>query len=369
MQPTLREAHFSDCNAVSALHERNGLPVTSSAERWDWLWRENPGFNDAWPIGWILEITGTVVGYLGNLHSRYQFKQRSIRASAAHGFAVDTEFRGHSLRLASAFFSQTEPDVLISTTANEAAGMVYKLFGAQKIPQPAYDEQLLWVLNLSRFTQSYLRTRGGSPLFSLLGGVLLTPVMAVEARLHKRRPKKPTGSLSLRLVRTADIGAEFDELWLRVTNERPDCMLAIRSSAALRWRFGHACAAEKQARVICALRHERVVGYIVIVREHSRRLNLERYRIVDVVVEGNEPAVLDSLFAAAYHQAANDRADFLDMIGFPREIRRHVMMANPYVRRLPAWLFWYKANDPELRESLVDEKSWYASSFDGDASL
>jgi hypothetical protein len=41
----------------------------------------------------------------------------------------------------------------------------------------------------------------------------------------------------------------------------------------------------------------------------------------------------------------------------------------PYRRRLPAWIYVYRANDPGLAESLRDPQVWVPSLFDGDASL
>ena len=41
----------------------------------------------------------------------------------------------------------------------------------------------------------------------------------------------------------------------------------------------------------------------------------------------------------------------------------------PYRRKLPTWIFVYRANAPGLAERLADRRVWAPSLFDGDASL
>jgi hypothetical protein len=41
----------------------------------------------------------------------------------------------------------------------------------------------------------------------------------------------------------------------------------------------------------------------------------------------------------------------------------------PYRRRLLAWRYAYRANNPELAEGLREPRAWAPSLFDGDASL
>src|SRR5208282_5779460 len=69
----LREAQFSDFQAVADLKQRWGL-AADSIENWERLWSRNPAFEKTQakpPIGWVLEADGRVVGYHGNIALLY----------------------------------------------------------------------------------------------------------------------------------------------------------------------------------------------------------------------------------------------------------------------------------------------------------
>src|ERR1022692_4173932 len=64
-----REAQFSDLEAVVALKERSGLSK-DSLENWKRLWHENPALSlrgASFPIGWVQEVEGKIVGFLGSV--------------------------------------------------------------------------------------------------------------------------------------------------------------------------------------------------------------------------------------------------------------------------------------------------------------
>ena len=88
MDPVLREARAVDFDAIAAVKRRNGMP----AEPWAWLWQENPAraaFPADFPLGWVLDCEGLVVGYLGNVPLQYYRGGNKLRAAVARGFVVD----------------------------------------------------------------------------------------------------------------------------------------------------------------------------------------------------------------------------------------------------------------------------------------
>ena len=371
MNPILREAHYSDCEAVGALKRRNGLLVKWSQDRWVGLWQENPAVqqNQAMPIGWVLEHRGDIVGYLGNIPMYYQFQGARLLAAAARGFAVDAEHRGHSLQLTAAFFSQGNVDLLLNTSANVAAGTVFRLGKAEKIPQSNYDKALFWVINERGFSRSILRKRGHSTMLSTACSTMLAPAIRLEGLFRKRGPPNCVATYETTVVEPHSIGAEFDEFWLRTVEERPQHLLAERSACVLRWHFGHRAAVARRAKVVCAWCAGKLVGYAVLTREDSERTGLMRSRIVDLVAEKDAPDLIDALLNEAFRQAHADGSHILELIGFPERIRARFVEGRAYERQLPSWQFWYKAIAPDLFESLKCEDAWYGSSYDGDASL
>src|SRR5271165_6462576 len=91
----LREARFSDFDAVAELKQRWGLNA-DSLENWERLWRRNPALLRSElprPIGWVLEADGAVVGYLGNITLLYRYGDRTLTAATAHGLVVDPAYR------------------------------------------------------------------------------------------------------------------------------------------------------------------------------------------------------------------------------------------------------------------------------------
>lgn len=357
--------------AVGSLKQRNGLLVKWSADRWVGLWKDNPAMkeNSNIPIGWVLEHEKEIVGYLGNIPMFYFLKGKRLLAVAARGFAVDPEYRSHSLRLVAAFFSQKNVDLLLSTSANQLAASVYQLSRAQKIPQPDYDKALFWIVNAHGFIRSFLQLKGYSKLLANTVGILLSPLIRIESFLKRRRPRRVESIFTISVIDPESVLSEFDEFWYRIMAERSDCLLAERSAKVLRWHFGHCAAKERHAKFICAWSREKLLGYIVLTHEDSPRTGLKRNRVSDLLVENDEPDVIDALLNESIKQTKIENRDILELTGFPDKIRQHFRKGNAYMRKLPSWLFWYKVVTPELMDKLKCENTWYGSSYDGDASL
>lgn len=371
MNLLIREANYSDCEAVGALKRRNGLSVKWSTDRWVGLWKENPAMqqNPAIPIGWVLEQEGDVVGYLGNIPMYYQFQGRRLLAAAARGFAVDAEYRSHSLRLVAAFFSQKNVDLLLNTSANVPSGSLFQLGKAEKIPYPDYDRALFWVVNARGFASSALRMRGFGVALAAIGGVALAPAVYFEGLLRRRGPQGNAAAYEVSVLKPNSIGEEFDDFWQRMLADRPQCMLADRSAQALRWHFGHRGATARRAIIVCAWHAGKLVGYVVLTREDSEGIGLMRSRVVDLMAEKDVPDLIDALLCAAVQQARRDGSHILELIGFPARIRAHFVGGQAFERKLPSWQFWHKAVDSDLRSSLEGGDAWYGCSYDGDASL
>lgn len=368
MEPELREAHITDGEAINEVKRRNGL----TTEPWAWLWRDNPAlaaFSSGIPPGWVLERAGLTVGYLGNVPLRYSYGGRTVTVAAARGFAVDPAFRSHSIRLAAAFLSQTKAQLLLNTSANVPTSRIFGALRAQKIPQPDYDRALFWVLRPAGFLSSVFRRLGRRPAVARGAGWMLAPALRAEMILKRRTPPAGDGAIQVERVPPQQAGEEFDEFWQRTLSERPACLLAERSRAALRWRYGHPAAVARRAVILAARRAGRVAGYAVVTREDSPDIGLDRSRVVDLIAERDDAGVVDRLLGAAHEHARADGSHVLEVIGFPAGIRQRLGASHPYVRQLPSWQFWYKAVDPALAPALARAEGWYGNSYDGDASL
>ena len=102
----VRPAEWKDAEAINQVTDRNGLGSLDPA-----IWRESweaypfsEEFRDI-PTGWVLETdSGAVVGNLSNIQILYEMGGRRFRGTVAAAWAVDTEYRGKSLRLMTTFF-------------------------------------------------------------------------------------------------------------------------------------------------------------------------------------------------------------------------------------------------------------------------
>lgn len=367
----IREARYSDCDAVGVLKKRNGLSVKWSADRWVGLWQENPAMpqDQAMPIGWVLEHEGRIVGYLGNIPMYYHFQGKRLLAAAARGFVVDPEFRGHSIRLPAAFFSQKNVDLLLNTSANVAAGSVFQLCKAEKIPYPNYDKALFWVIDAQGFAYSALRKHGYGAAPPVIARYVLGAAIYLEGMLRRRAPVRNTTTFEINVLEPSSVGTEFDEFWRRTLVERPQCLLSERSARVLSWHFGHRAAIERRAKFVCAWRAGKLIGYAALTREDSENIELKRSRITDLIAEKDTPELIDALLNVAFWQARIDGSHILELIGFPEHIRAHFVDGRAYERQLSSWQFWYKAVAPGLSDSLKRKEAWYGCSYDGDASL
>jgi len=371
MKVQIREALFSDFEAVGALKKRNGLDVVWSESRWLFLWSENSVFQsaEAWPIGWVLEKDGKVVGYLGNIPLRYWCQGKPLLVAAARGFVVDPECRKHTLKLIAAFFSQKAPELLLNTTANKVAAKVFKLARSEPLPYADYDESLFWVTSSVGFLSATFKHLGAPSIVARIAAFLAQPVLSIWLKLRGHGPRYRQWAGELTILRVDEIGSEFDELWQRRQVELSQTLLADRSSASLRWHFGHSGAMARQAQILVARQNESLVGYIVLTRVDSQAIGLKRYCVADLFVESDAPEVIDALLELAYTTACKNGIHMVEWVGFPERVKARFMATAPLMRKLSSWPFWYKAIHLENLPDLWLPESWYAGLFDGDASL
>jgi hypothetical protein len=365
----LREARLSDFTAVAKLKQRWGL-AADSFENWERLWRDNPALKHTklqCPIGWVLEADGAIVGYLGNISLSYRYGDRTLTAVTAHGFVVDPPYRAVGLSLASAFFRQKSVDLFVSTSAIEAVGKIALAFKSSPLPQPEYHTVLFWVLRPAPFARALMAKLKLRPALAKIGGVLAALAIKTDKILGRRWPRRSAQTFAIREIGVHQIGDDFRTLWTDKLEEQPR-LLADRSPAALRWHFDipgdRGC-----ARVLCCYNDRELVGYTVIRSDTNQENGLRTSMIADMVAKRDDPEIVRALWVAAYDYAGHAGSHVLELLGFPASIRQVASGWNPYSRKYPACPFYYKTADPQLQKALSDGMAWYASPFDGDATL
>ena len=98
-------------------------------------------------------------------------------------------------------------------------------------------------------------------------------------------------------------------------------------------------------------------------------IGLKRSKIVDLIVEDDDPDIVGALLSEAFRLAREEKLDILELVGLPLALRRIVRNHRPFVRRLPTWPLYYKAIEPNLAHALTDQNAWYITPYDGDTTL
>jgi len=291
--------------------------------------------------------------------------------ATAAWYAVHPQYRGYGLALAAEFFKQKNVDIWLNTTANEASSKIFQAFQARPVPQEGYTTAYFWVLRPHAFLKAALRKVTRRQDVARVGGALASPFLWADIAIRRRKPwaesrRSPTrGDISI--LDVTDLDEEFDGLWSRKLKEGKR-LLALRTRETLRWHFDRSGTGDR-VKVLCARRTGRLIGYAIIAREQSVEIDLVRTRIVDIFVEKDEPEIVDRLLSAAHDYATGDGSHVLDVRGFPKNIRQRFLAGKPYSRELPSCTYFYKVLDEGLRRDLTRSDAWYASLFDGDASL
>jgi hypothetical protein len=364
----IREASFSDFPAVAALKQRGGL-VADSFENWERLWRDNPALTQCErkpPIGWVLEADGVVVGYLGNISLSYHYAGRTLTAVTGHGLVVDPIYRAYAVSLVSAFYRQKFVDLYLGTSAIPEVGKIARALKCDDVPQADYATVLFWVLRPHSFTQDLFERLRIKPGLAALTVAPASIAIGIDRLFNRRFPRRGPAGLDLSEITIGEIGNEFESLWVEKLRE-DSRVLADRSPAVLRWHF-EIPGDKGSARVLCCRRNGKLLGYAV-VRNDPQPSGRQKSVIADILVLKDDAEVVKTLLLAAYNHAKIGGSYILELTGFPSSIRRACSLSNPYTRKYPGCPFHYKAADRNLHEVLSDGAAWYASPFDGDATL
>jgi hypothetical protein len=366
---SVREAQFSDFEQVRALNLKLGQGP-DSIENWNRLWRDNPALKDGRGgarIGWVLEASGEVVGFFGTIPLQYEWNGQPLRAAATCRFAVEPAYRAFSHLLVLSFFRQKSVDLFLNSTATVEAGKMMAASKATLLPQPDYGTVLFWVLNPHRFTKEVFRKLGlNSGLAGSAAAVASLAVMG-DSAIRGRVPKAKRSDYVVKELTLARMDEDFEELWAEVL-QGPGRLSAKRTVEIMRWHFDPPHNRRKITLLACES-GKKLVGYVIIRHEQETTSGLRRSLVADMIVRDDNPQVLEQLMASAFQCSKKAGSHVLEVMGFPQNIRQSFLKLKPYSRKYPACPFYYKARERSLHEKLANESAWYASPFDGDATL
>ena len=362
----IREAFFEDYRQIADLQMRNGL-YPRPYEDWMAIWTANPEYKQMggrWPIGWVLETaSGRIVGSIGNIPLAYECRGRRLRAATSCSWVVDAAYRSNSMPLMSYLMRQKDVDLFICTTVTSVSEPSYCAFQFSRVPVGTWDKSLFWITNYRGFSQSAL-TMKSFPLPKAVS----SPVSAAlfcwdKVRYAKFRTNGATSEIEL----CSGFDDRFDDFWeeLKQQNQR---LLAVRTRETLEWHFRYSLL-RRNVWILATFKGSRLTAYAIFDRLDHPTLVLKRVRLVDFQALDGHEKELGSILRRALRKCREESVDVLENAGCWFDRRGLRQIPSPYQRTMVCWMYYYKAIDKGLADTLLSPEVWTPTSFDGDASL
>lgn len=361
----IREACFDDHAQVLSLQSRYGLE--ESYQNWLHFWVDNPVLRNlgGLPIGWVLEdeLNQEIVGYLGSIPQMFEMGCKKIIAAASRGWVVDEQFRSYSILLLDKFLNQKNAHICLATTSNQNSGPAVEAFGGLRAPAGAWDEVDFWVTHHQGVLAGVLARKGVS-----FGRQLSYPLSPMAQLVDRVR----AGALRRRydeadVISCSEFDERFDEFWSEL-KQTSTSLLAVRTREMLQWHFKYALT-DRRVWILATVRQNRILAYSIFLRKDIPALQVTRMMLVDFQTLDGKIASLEPMLQCALKRCSQEHIHMLEAIGFAREKREMMFKLAPYRRRLPYWLYYYKAQDKDLAGCLANPEQWDPSMFDGDSSL
>ncbi len=363
----IREATFEDYAQIVALQTQYGLE-TKNFEDWKHLWSGNPAYKSyqsELPIGWVLERDDKcIVGYVGNIPLFYELEGKRFLACVAHSWVVDLQYRSYALLLLEEYFSQKAVDLFLNATVGPAASESFAVFQSSPIPVGKWDQSSFWITNYQGFLEGWLATKGirlPKPLtYALSAGPFLKQVFSGSAF------RKNINATEIEVCEQFD--QRFDVFWNRLRKRNPHVLRSIRDLEFLNWHFQYALR-DGKVWILAAGDSSAINSYGIFLRQNNPKYGLKRVRLIDFQTFDDNNELLLPMLSLAIKRCRREGIHMLECIGFRADKQDVIAKAAPYERKLPSWLYFYKATRKDLAQQLSDPNVWDPSQFDGDASL
>jgi hypothetical protein len=308
------------------------------------------------PDAWVIEKNGQdIVGALSNVHMMYELDGKRLKACAAASWCVDAPYRGYSLFLMNTSLAQKGIDLWLNGSASSVTSRIMTAMAIPRIPSPEFDVSYFWITNREAFLAAALRKKK-MPAASLLSRIAALGLWGLDLRSKLSRRTRAA------VKRIMTFGSEVDAFWEKL-RKGPTRLRAVRTSAALMWRFGSALQ-QNRAVVLGLLDGHQLRGYVVL-REFDRsHLGLRQYVLADIQALDDSPDVLLDLTIAAIETTREAGMAALEWQGWNIHKREIAMSLHPRTYRYPVWPLYYKAINSGLVSTLTHDGVWDFSLFD-----
>ena len=386
--PKLREAHFEDYDQIAGLESRFGLTI-KPYEQWVHLWQGNPLYRElktGWPIGWVLENEdGKIVGSMGNIPFSYELDGERILVASGRSWVADLAYRSASLLLLDSLIGQRYVDLYLNNTVGDNSVATVTALECSRVPVGVWDEVAYWITNYLRCFQDMVAMKNyrlTSPFAYPSWEGSWTHLKAMRAQLSKplSYPLAAAAFLKDHLAKTSlregdvevkacsDFDDRFDIFWEDLKKKNRHSLLAVRTREVLDWHFKYALLGN-QLWIVTVVDGSRLVAYAIFKKMLNRGSGVKQVMLVDYQSLEASTSMLEPVLSWTLRRCQSEGVHMLEHTGRWLEKGEFIETAAPYRRKLSTWTYFYRANNPELRELLNDRQVWAPSLFDSDATL
>jgi hypothetical protein len=166
----------------------------------------------------------------------------------------------------------------------------------------------------------------------------------------------------------SDFDDRFDSFWEDLKKNNRHLLLAVRTREVLAWHFKHALLSNRLW-IVTAVDGPRLVAYAICDKTLNPRSGVKQVKLVDYQSLEDGTSMLEPLLSWTLRKCRSEGVHMLEHTGRWMERGEFMETAAPYRRKLSTWSYFYRANNPQLRELLNDRQVWAPSQFDSDATL
>lgn len=328
-------------------------------ERLRWMLFANPDGQEQIAKGWILRSQNEIVGFLANVVRRMSFLGKDHLVACTANYVVKPSYRFHGLKLAKAFFDQSQVNHLLCSSGSDNSIQILKRFGAQQIV--GGDNAALFVFNSAPIVSCFLKKKGHANnfLYAVLGEGFRSANW-----LKQCFSRKLARDDTITIKEAVSFSDEVNELYKR--NRLRDKVVSYRDSKRLNWLFVDGPINRPNTLIRNAYKENRLCGYAVTQDRNIDGCNLKYRRVMDIFYEKDGCSVFDVLIKHLVKESLEDGMDCLEFQSMPEYVISRLASCGAWRRKLSENPFLIYSRD-ETYSNLANQASkWYLVPSDGD---
>jgi hypothetical protein len=111
-------------------------------------WKLNPAFTEQFPRGWIIEENNVIIGFLGNIPTKFLIRGEMKIAAASNSWYVDPSVRGLlSLRLFNEFMKQKNVDLYLFKAEDESLRDIMFKYKFEEYILPLSQKEYFFIID------------------------------------------------------------------------------------------------------------------------------------------------------------------------------------------------------------------------------